>query len=247
MLDYMEKGVKVKFKKLSSNYANKISTLYKDEYKPLYLLGTVYQSPKITAYLQFICEKKLEDFFGIVEDRALMAVLQYKEVDRFLHINHIVVSSSYQGHGFGKILLAGAIKQAELNNFNVSLDVNACNTKAFNWYLSTGFEIDSESRLSVFKLASQNPSAVNFYDERKLIDFGISNAHIENFDDLEFFYIEPNTFILKSHITVDEDLLAKLHEAINGFLVVDSSLLSKGAISTSIYDKVVIRMIKNIV
>ncbi|WP_350560635.1 GNAT family N-acetyltransferase [Psychrobacter sp. CAL346-MNA-CIBAN-0220] len=237
----------MKVEKLSPDYANKISTLYNTEYEQLYLLGTVYQSPKLANYLKFICEENLEEFFGIVQNEELMAVVQYREADRYLHITHIVVSSSYQGIGLGKLLLSWVIKQAELNGLNLSLDVDSCNVKAFNWYLATGFEVCGESRFSVFKLDSKNPSLVKFHDNQKYIDFGISNAHIEDMADLEFFVIEPSTFLLKNPMLVEEILLDKLHNTINGFLVVDSNSLSKESMSTSIYDKLVFRMLKNII
>lgn len=243
----MKRDIKVEVEKLSSSYANKISTLYNNEYEQLYLLGTVYRSPKLANYLKFICEENLEEFLGIVQKEKLIAVVQYKEVDKYLHITHIVVSSSHQGNGFGKMLLSGVIKQADLNSLNISLDVDSCNTKALDWYLSSGFEIYSESEFSVLKLDSQNPSKVKFYDDSNHINFGISNARIEDIDDLEFFFIEPSTFLLKNSMVVEEDLLDELRDAIDGFLVVDSNSLSKESLSTSIYDKLVFRMLKIII
>lgn len=236
----------MKVEKLSSSYANKISALYKTEYEQLYLLGTVYRSPKLANYLKFVCEENLEEFFGVVQNEELMAVVQYRETDGYLHITHMVVSSLYQGKGLGKTLLSWVIEQAGLKGFNISLDVDSCNSKAFNWYLSNGFEIHGESKISVFKLDSQNPNPVKLHDDHNHNDFGISNAHIEDIDNLEFFFIEPNAFLLKSSTVVDSYLLDKLRNAINGFLIIDSDLLSKDSISTSLYDKLVFRMLKNI-
>lgn len=239
----------MRIEKLTSNYADQIRILYKNELEEFYLLGTVYQhqNKKLVNYLKFICEEELEKFFGIVQDNELLAVVQYKEVNRCFHINNIVVSSLCQGNGFGKILLSWVTEQAVLEGLNVSLDVDSSNIKALDWYLSRGFEIYSESRSSVFKLDSQTPNKIRFYDDHNHIDFGFSNADIEDIDNLEFFFIEPGTFRLKSSMVVEAELLDRLRDSIDGFLVVDSNSLSSDTMSTSIYNKVVFKMVKNVI
>ena len=232
--------------KLSSDYADKISKLYKKELKEFYLLGTAYQSPKLAHYLKFICEENLEEFFGIVEDKELIAVIQYKKSNSYLHINHMVVSASYQGFGLGKKLLSLAIQQAELSNLNVSLDVDETNKKAFDWYLSSGFKIKSEKKLSILELNSQNPSPIVYKDNENRVSFGFSNAQVEGFEDLDFFFIEPNSLLLKNKVMIEDETLERLNGATNGLLIVNTDSISKEALSTSMYNKVMIGMVKDI-
>ncbi|WP_201574150.1 GNAT family N-acetyltransferase [Psychrobacter sp. H8-1] len=232
--------------KLSSDYANNISELYEKELEYLYLLGTAYQSPKISNYLRFICENKLEDFFGIVNDDELIAVIQYKKSDGCLHINHMVVASSHQGVGLGKKLLYWAIQEAELNGLNVSLDVDSTNKKAFDWYLSNGFEIKSETRFSILELKSQEPNTIVYHDRENLSNFGFSNVNVMGIKGLDFYFVKPHTLLLKNAEIVEDKLLNKLHGAINGLLVVDSESISKKALSKSIYNRVVVGMVKYI-
>lgn len=232
--------------KLSSDYADKISKLYKQELDQLYLLGTAYQSPKLSNYLKFICEEKIEEFYGVIDGDELVAVIQYRKPGNYLHINHMVVTSSYQGLGLGKKLLFWAFKQAELNNLDVSLDVDLINKKAFDWYLASGFKIDSETKTSILELRSPNPSTIVYHDKENLANFGFSNANIEGVEGLEFYFVEPNTLLLKNMTKLEEDVLDKLHDAINGLLVVNSDALTENILSTSTYDKVMIGMVKDI-
>lgn len=237
----------MKVERLSCIYANQISVLYEKELDQLYLLGTVYRNQKLASYINSVCEEGIESFFGIVENGQLLAVVQCKELDTSFHINNIVVNALYQGMGFGKILLAWVIETASLNSLNVSLDVDAVNKKAVDWYLSMGFETSSESRSSVFKLESQAPSKVNFHDEYNLTNFGFSNADLEDIDNIDFFYIAPNIFKLKNNMDIKIELFDKLYNSINGMLIVDSKLLSNELISRSFYDKLVFRMVRNVV
>lgn len=237
----------MKVERLSCIYANQISVLYEKELDQLYLLGTVYRNQKLASYINSVCEEGIESFFGIVENGQLLAVVQCKELDTSFHINNIVVNALYQGMGFGKILLAWVIETASLNSLNVSLDVDAVNKKAVDWYLSMGFETSSESRSSVFKLESQAPSKVNFHDEYNLTNFGFSNADLEDIDNIDFFYIAPNIFKLKNTMDIKIELFDKLYNSINGMLIVDSKLLSNELISRSFYDKLVFRMVRNVV
>ena len=233
--------------KLSSDYADKVSELYKQELEEFYLLGTAYQSPKLANYLKFICEEELEEFFGIIQDNELVAVIQYKKSDSYLHINHMVVTAPYQGFGLGKKLLSWAIQQAELSNLNMSLDVDSINKKAFDWYLSSGFQIDSEKKFSVLELNSRNPSTIVYHDNENLLNFGYSNVYIKGLEELEFFFIEPNSLLLKNEVMIENDLLERLSGAIDGLLIVKSDFTSKEVLSTSMYDKVVIGMVKDII
>ena len=237
----------MKVEKLSCIYANQISILYVNELDQLYLLGTVYRNKKLASYINSVCEEGIESFFGIVENGQLLAVVQCKEADTSFHINNIVVNTLYQGMGFGKILLAWVIEKASLNSLNVSLDVDAINKKAVNWYLSMGFETNSESRSSIFKLDSQTPSKINFHDEHNLAKFGFSNIDLEDVDNIDFFYITPNVFKLKNNMDVKTELFDKLQNSINGMLIVDSKLLSNEFISMSFYNKLVFRMVRNVV
>lgn len=237
----------MKVERLSCIYSSQISILYEKELDQLYLLGTVYRNQKLASYINSVCEEGSEFFSGIVKDGHLLAVVQCKEMDSSLHINNIVVDSFYQGMGFGKILLAWVIETASLNSINVSLDVDAVNEKAVGWYLSMGFKINSESRSSVFKLESQTPSKINFHDEYNLANFGFSNIDLEGVDNVEFFFIEPNVFKFKNAITMKIGLFDKLQNSINGMLIVDSKLLSNEFISMSIYNKLVFRMVRNVV
>lgn len=237
----------MKVEKLSCIYANQISILYENELDQLYLLGTVYRNKKLASYINSVCEEGMESFFGIVENDQLLAVVQCKEVDTSFHINNIVVNALYQGMGFGKILLACVIEKASLNSLNVSLDVDAVNKKAVDWYLSMGFETNSESRSSIFKLESQNPSKINFHDEHNLANFGFSNIDLEDVDNIDFFYIAPNVFKLKNTMDVKTELFDKLQNSINGMLIVDSKLLSNEFLSMSFYNKLVFRMVRNVV
>tara|TARA_R100000935_G_C2838819_1_gene169796 strand:- start:1447 stop:2160 length:714 start_codon:yes stop_codon:yes gene_type:complete len=237
----------MKVEKLSCIYANQISILYENELDQLYLLGTVYRNKKLASYINSVCEEGMESFFGIVENDQLLAVVQCKEVNTSFHINNIVVNALYQGMGFGKILLACVIEKASLNSLNVSLDVDAVNKKAVDWYLSMGFETNSESRSSIFKLESQTPSKINFHDEHNLANFGFSNIDLEDVDNIEFFYIAPNVFKLKNTMDVKTELFDKLQNSINGMLIIDSKLLSNEFISMSFYNKLVFRMVRNVV
>ena len=237
----------MKVERLSCIYANQISILYKKELDQLYLLGTVYRNHKLASYINSVCEEGREFFFGIVEDGHLLAVVQCKEMDSSLHINNIVVDSLYQGMGLGKILLSWVIETASLNSLDVSLDVDAVNEKAVDWYLSMGFKTNSESRSSVFELESQNPSKINFHSRHNLANFGFSNVDLEGIDNVEFFYIAPNVFKFKNTIAMKIELFDKLRNAISGMLIVDSKLLSNEFISMSVYNKLVFRMVRNVV
>lgn len=237
----------MKVERLSCIYANQISILYEKELDQLYLLGTVYRNHKLASYINSICEEGIESFFGIVKDDHLLAVVQCKEMDSLLHINNIVVNSLYQGMGFGKILLAWVIETASLNSLNVSLDVDAVNKKAVDWYLSMGFKTNSESRSSVFELESQKPSKINFHNRHNLANFGFSNVDLEDIDNVEFFFIAPNIFKFKNTIAMEIELFDKLRNSINGMLIVDSKLLSNEFISMSVYNKLVFRMVRNVV
>lgn len=237
----------MKVERLSCIYANQISILYENELDQLYLLGTVYQGKKLANYLKFICEENIEDFWGIIENGKLLAVVQCKKINKCLHINNIVVGSSSQGKGFGKILLSYVNERASLNGLNMSLDVDAGNKKAVDWYLSVGFKIVRESRFSVFKLNSQAPSKINFHDEHNFANFGFSNIYLENVDNIGFFFIAPNVFKLKNTMDVKTELFDKLHNSINGMLIVDSKLLSNEFMSMSFYNKLVFRMVRNVV
>ncbi|MBO1531765.1 GNAT family N-acetyltransferase [Psychrobacter sp. F1192] len=234
----------MKVTKLSSDYANKISELCNQELDQLYLLGTAYQSPKLSNYLKFICEEKLEEFYGVKDGDELVAVIQYRKPDSYLHINHMVVTSSHQGLGLGKKLLFWAFKQAELSNLDVSLDVDLINKKAFDWYLASGFKVASETKTSILDLKSQNPNTIVYHDKENLANFGFSNANIEGLEGLSFYFVEPNTLLLKNITKLENDTLDKLYDAVNGLLVVNSDALPENTLSASIYNKVMIGMVK---
>lgn len=237
----------MRVEKLASEYASQISELYKEELDQIYLLGTVYRNQKINNYLKHICDENIEAFFGIVEEGRLLAVVQYREIAASLHINNIVVSSLHQGRGLGKVLLDWVFQLASSSDLNVSLDVDSINTRAFNWYLSLGFVTNSEIKSTVFKMNSKAPSKVTIYDDEKLLNFGFSDVSLEDIDDLEFFFIAPDTFRFKNTIVVQPELLNKLDYAINGLLVVNSSLLSNTSKFVPFYEKLVFRMVKNVI
>lgn len=237
----------MEIKKLNFSYASKISKLYNDELEYSFLLGSVYQSPKLTNYLAFLLDKELECFLGIIQENKLLAVVQYRKLDDCLHINNIVVSSASQGIGLGKLLFSSIIEEAIAQHLNISLDVDGNNRKALTWYKSMGFTIQRESSFSVFQFKNHTSCDLSFVDHNSFVSFGFSNVYIAGLDSFEFFWIEPNTFRFKSYNKLSYRLLNKLSKAINGLLVIDSGLLPQNLPSTPIYKKVVYRMKKNVI
>lgn len=227
--------------KLAPSFAKQITTLFNQELDPSYLVGSVYSSEKLVNYIAYICEQYIEQFFGIVENDKLLAVVQCKEFAGLSHINNIVVSSSHQRQGFGKILISWIIEQANQSGVDISLNVDPNNLKAKNWYFSEGFKIKSESSSSTFELHGKNVSKVIIHDDKNVANFGFSDASI---DSLEFFYIEPNVFRLKSSVCVDTILLDKLNDSIKGYLVANSTRTSERVQPMAVYQKTALRMIK---
>lgn len=229
---------------LSCSYADEISTMYQEIYDASYLLGSVYQSPKLANYLKHACQQKSERFIGIIQDDQLAAVLQYRRADTYIYGNHLVVRPEYQGMGFAKKLMFYLFDVADSQGLEVKGDVNPSNKDAFAWYLAVGYTPVDECNYSVLKIDSQNPSTIEFEDTDKYNNFGISNSRIKDNDleSLEFFSIAPHTLVLKT--SIEPELINKLCDSINGLLVIRSDVLTEQHKAKSILDRGNVKIVR---
>ncbi|WP_367106807.1 GNAT family N-acetyltransferase [uncultured Psychrobacter sp.] len=234
----------MEMQELSCSYAKEISTMYQEIYDSLYMLGSVYTSPKLDKYLKFICEEKIETFLGFVGDDELAAVAQYKKTDEYLYTNHIVVRPAYQGEGLARKLLMRMFEIADAEGLEVRGDVNPASESVYAWYLKVGYLPVSETTVSILKLDNQNPSPIKFEDEDKYTNFGISNSRLDNSDleDLEFFSIAPNTLVLKTPIEAER--VGKLCDAVNGHLIIETETLPEEYKSKSIHERGNIKLVR---
>lgn len=234
--------------KLTSTYANTINLLYKQELDKTAILGSVYLSPKVENYISFILESTLEDFFGIIENRKLIAVIHLKKINGFLHINNIVVDSSKQGKGYGLKLMMHSFKLAKELNLKVSLDVDSNNIRAVNWYSHLGFKKTKETTVNCLKLKG-NPKndKITFLDKYNLVNFGFSEADISTADliNMRLFFIEPNIYKVKGNIKINKELIKHLENTLSGILLINSNNIEKDCLSLPYFNKTTYRMEKN--
>lgn len=234
--------------KLTSSYSRDITTLYKNELDKKSLLGSVYLSPKVENYISYLSDSSLEDFFGIVDNERLVAVIQLKATSSFLHINNIVVDSMHQGKGYGLKLISYAISLAKELKLRLSLDVDSENKKAFNWYKSLDFIETKESHTLCFKLRGRlQNEQLSFLDDSNLKRFGFSEVNIQTpyNNDLNLFFVEPSTYKVKGDLIIDINLIQYLNEMIAGTLLVSANTINKDNFLLPYFSKSTYRLEKN--
>ena len=91
---------------------------------------------------------KIYKTFLITLNSELAGYVQFKDSDTNVFINMLILESQYQGKGLGKKLL-GLLMQ-DYSGRGIELKCFKINTRAYNFYLSNGFDVTDEDENCYF-------------------------------------------------------------------------------------------------
>ncbi len=140
----------IKYKPLTSLDMQKVVKLHRIVIPLEQLRRTIFYSPKVVNYLKslvFYPDFQQDNYFlGAWHDDRLVGYAHYRVLGDTLHLNQIAVHPKYQGRGIGHQLAEQwKYKACELNMVRVSLDVDANNLRAYNWYQKMGLRFISKN------------------------------------------------------------------------------------------------------
>lgn len=90
-------------------------------------------------------DKKLFDYYGLYQNKKLVAFLLMKEESDNLWLKHILVDKERRRQGLGTLLLARACKISEHKNLKLKAEVVRKNKTAKKFFLLNEFEIIEEN------------------------------------------------------------------------------------------------------
>lgn len=159
---------KLTYKPLGGGDMKKVVELHKRAFAPDQLRRTIFCSSRVHRFLASLVSypkaQRAHQFLGAWFDQDLVGYAHYRVLKNSLHLNQIVVHPDHQGKGIGRRLVDEWWRRArELDLPFVSLDVNADNTKPYEWYLRIGL----------------NPVSKTYLYERKVIPKELSKTPVK--------------------------------------------------------------------
>ncbi len=134
------------YRLLDPSYAAAVCDVHRAAFTPEQLIRTIYCSPRVQRYIADIMPNLAvshtspHEFVGAIHRGELVAYAHFRGLPASWHLNQLAVRPEYQGCGIGRRLVQIWRDRAALRGFDyLSLDVDASNTGALQWYRRLGF------------------------------------------------------------------------------------------------------------
>lgn len=229
---------------VSEHDLHSIANLFSKELKKEELYGTVYTSPKLHFFLKKVFHEKLDEFLVAKISGELIGALQFRELTESIHINNIVVSSSFQGARIGKRLIDWLRRFAKESKKKLTLDVNENNLRAYCWYKREGFIEISRKKSFVFEGEGRlnMEQALVLDDFENFERFGFSEARLPMDCVSRFFCIKERCLKLKSGFRISSGDFDWLMENSNVIFVITSEDFHNASAVSPSFTQSVVRM-----
>ena len=133
---------KAKIEPLSTGVGREIEYVHRDAFDAESLRYTIYQSDKVSNYIEECLASPSHEFFGLIVDGAMVGYSHTRYLEQEAHLNNLAVIRSWQGRGGGDRLLRNLVARAgERGCKRVSLNVDEGQERIQKWYENQGFEM----------------------------------------------------------------------------------------------------------
>lgn len=132
----------------------------------------IYFDDNFPLFFKKVINNKTFDFITVLKiNKVLSGFIHFKLFENTIFLNNICLNISAQGNGMGKYFLKESLNLViDETRENFELDVFLSNSKALNWYLNLGLEIQKKSTwVEILKEHQKNvdrkPSGIDFLDD----------------------------------------------------------------------------------
>lgn len=98
------------------------------------------QDDAIGITTRFMADETRENYIGFFNDQPFASVSVYIK-DNVANINALAVHQAYQGKGLGRVFISRLIEHYVALGYEITLEVNSENDRAFQLYKKIGFQI----------------------------------------------------------------------------------------------------------